>query len=319
MMKRTIGNFTTQAEQYFPVDAETFASMEENISLVQIIGNLAGDKAVIRGCELQEEGTRRAPGYVFLRTKEFPDGEILYFEGGPVASGMYLNASAVTVSSGGVDFPRAYTVRCLSPGKGEENFEWKDFHEADTLPELREELSVLETEFGKIQPQPVGSVQLFAGEKVPDGWLLCNGAQYAQKDYPELYAAIGTAFNRAMSANDVAYTPTAGYFRVPDLRGRFVVGRSDTDDDYNALGAAGGKKNVTLTAEESGLPKHTHTFRWQSFGNSSSDSDVTRICRGHSGAKDAAKETEVAGGQDASKSHENRPPYYVLTYIIKAQ
>ena len=75
MMKRTIGNFTTQAEQYFPVDTETFASMEENISLVQIIGNLAGDKAVLRGCELREDGTTRAPGYVFLRTKEFPDGD----------------------------------------------------------------------------------------------------------------------------------------------------------------------------------------------------------------------------------------------------
>ena len=106
---------------------------------------------------------------------------------------------------------------------------------------------------------------------------------------------------------------------MPDLRGRFVVGRSDSDDDYNALGVAGGKKNVTLTAEESGLPLHTHTFRWQSFGNSSSDSDVTRICRGHSGVKDAAKETEAAGGWDASKSHENRPPYYTLTYIIKAR
>ena len=163
MMKRTIGNFTTQAEQYFPVDAETFASMEENISLVQIIGNLAGDKAVLRGCELREDGTTRAPGYVFLRTKEFPDGEVLYFEGGAVASGMYLNASAVAVSSGGVDFPRAYTVRCLSPGIGGENFKWEDFHEADTLPELRAELSALETAFQKIQPQPVGSVQLFAG------------------------------------------------------------------------------------------------------------------------------------------------------------
>ena len=322
MMKRTIGNFTTQAEQYFPVDAETFASMEENISLVQIIGNLAGDKAVLRGCELREDGTTRAPGYVFLRTEEFPDGEVLYFEGGAVASGMYLNASAVAVSSGGVDFPRAYTVRCLSPGIGGENFKWEDFHEADTLPELRAELSALETAFQKIQPQPVGSVQLFAGENVPDGWLLCNGAQYAQKDYPELYAAVGAAFNRAMSENGVAYTTTAGYFRVPDLRGRFVVGRSDSDDDYNALGAAGGKKNVTLTAEESGLPLHTHTFTWISITNSAptkAREENSRMARGNTGALSAAKETEAAGGWDASNSHENRPPYYTLTYIIKAR
>ena len=287
---------------------------------MQIIGNLAGDKAVLRGCELSSDGTTRAPGYVFLCTKEFPDGEVLYFEGGTVASGMYLNTSAVAVSSGGLDFPQAYTERCLSPGIGMENFRWEDFQEADTLLELKRKLVEVEEAFQKIQPQPVGSVQLFAGEEVPDGWLLCNGAQYDQKDYPELYRVIGTTFNRAMSENDVAYTTNSGSFRVPDLRGRFVVGRSDTDeDDYNVLGASGGKKKVILTAEESGLPSHTHTFRWQSFGNSSSDSDVTRICRGHSGAKDAAKETDAAGGWGASKAHENRPPYYTLTYIIKAR
>ena len=47
--------------------------------------------------------------------------------------------------------------------------------------------------------------------------------RFAQKDYPELYAAVGAAFNRAMSENGVAYTTTAGYFRVPDLRGRFYL------------------------------------------------------------------------------------------------
>lgn len=322
-MKRTIGNFTEQSEQYFPVDAETFASIENNISLVQIIGNLAGDKAVLRGCELSSDGTTRAPGYVFLCTKEFPDGEVLYFEGGTVASGMYLNTSAVAVSSGGLDFPQAYTERCLSPGIGMENFRWEDFQEADTLLELKRKLVKVEEAFQKIQPQPVGSVQLFAGEKVPDGWLLCNGDEYDQKDYPELYRVIGTTFNHAMLANDVAYTMDSDKFRVPDLRGRFVVGRSNIDDDYNVLGASGGKKKVILTAEESGLPSHTHTFMWTSVSKPNS-SEVqeeinSRMCRGDSSTKDAAKATVAAGGWGASKAHENRPPYYTLTYIIKAR
>ena len=43
------------------------------------------------------------------------------------------------------------------------------------------------------------------------------------------------------------------------------------------------------------------------------------MARGNTGALSAAKETEAAGGWDASKSHENRPPYYTLTYIIKAR
>lgn len=43
---------------------------------------------------------------------------------------------------------------------------------------------------------------------------------------------------------------------TPDLRGRFFVGRDDTNTDYFTIGKTGGKSHVRLTVDQ--IPKHTH-------------------------------------------------------------
>jgi hypothetical protein len=67
---------------------------------------------------------------------------------------------------------------------------------------------------------PTGGVMIWAGgttsaPSLPVGWLLCDGSQYPQTTYPELYAVIGTTYQRT--------TPTAGNFFVPDLRFTFPM------------------------------------------------------------------------------------------------
>jgi microcystin-dependent protein len=61
---------------------------------------------------------------------------------------------------------------------------------------------------------PVGTILPFGGDNAPAGWLLCNGASYANSTYPNLVAVIGTRFGSG-----------SGVFNVPDLRGRFLRGR----------------------------------------------------------------------------------------------
>lgn len=63
---------------------------------------------------------------------------------------------------------------------------------------------------------PIGVVVAWAGvpATVPQGWLLCDGAEYTNAAYPELSNAIGSAHG-----GDGATS-----FFVPDLRGRFVRG-----------------------------------------------------------------------------------------------
>lgn len=63
---------------------------------------------------------------------------------------------------------------------------------------------------------PTGAVVAFAGTpgQVPDGWLLCDGAELSETLYPGLFSVLGAAHGGG-----------AGLFRVPDYRGRFLRGQ----------------------------------------------------------------------------------------------
>jgi microcystin-dependent protein len=70
-------------------------------------------------------------------------------------------------------------------------------------------------------PMPAGTVVSFMGDedKVPAGWLLCDGREVNRSDYPALYAVIGTAWG---------YGNNSTTFNLPDLRGVFERGVSGT-------------------------------------------------------------------------------------------
>ena len=66
---------------------------------------------------------------------------------------------------------------------------------------------------------PTGSVQIFAGNSLPTGYLWCNGAEVSQTTYADLYTAIGTIYSTNRKTS-----PSAGNFFLPDLRGCFISG-----------------------------------------------------------------------------------------------
>jgi microcystin-dependent protein len=66
---------------------------------------------------------------------------------------------------------------------------------------------------------PTGSVQIFAGNVLPTGYLWCNGAEVSQTTYADLYTAIGTIYSTNRKTS-----PSAGNFFLPDLRGCFISG-----------------------------------------------------------------------------------------------
>ncbi len=249
-MKTTLGNFLTQPNNDFPVDAETFDTLQQNQTILAIIGNLAGDKAVLYGCEPEQNGAGRRAGYVFLHTKEFPEGEILYWEGGSVAAGMYLKKEPISVSAQGYEFPQAYTVRSLAPGIGEENYAWTEMRDIPTIQQQELTIASLRAELALLMPPPLGIVQIWAGAKVPDNYELCDGRELKIADYPELYAALDTTYNQGYDSNGRQVSTTSGYFRLPDLRGRFIVGYNTNDADYRTFGNVGGEKKHTLTVAE---------------------------------------------------------------------
>lgn len=318
----TTGNFLNQPNKDFPLDCETLDMLQAGAALAATLGNIAGDKLVLTGCGLTHGDTRREAGYVFVKTKDYPDGEVLRWEGGDISGGMYLKLEDVPVTAQGYEYPKAYTRRTLAPGTGAENFRWEDFSKPRTPAELEARIAKLEGDLGTANEkiaagEPLGVVKMWAGVKVPKDYALCDGAALRTEEYPELYAAVGTAFNAARNYNGTPYTTQAGYFRLPDLRGRFIAGYNDTDPEYNRYGNAGGEKKHTLTVGE--MPSHTHpqnlwleaSGTWKGKGSNSSPDSTSW----HNATQQFGNTNATGGGA----SHENRPPYYTLAYIIKVR
>jgi microcystin-dependent protein len=94
---------------------------------------------------------------------------------------------------------------------------------------------------------PAGTVIPFAGLEKPTsatplskGWLFCDGAVVNRSDYPALFAAIGFTYGKTL---------VSGQFRLPDLRGRMVIGY---DDMSNGLSSGGGPANRVVGANTPG-------------------------------------------------------------------
>lgn len=127
---------------------------------------------------------------------------------------------------------------------------------------------------------------------IPDGWALCNGLN-------------GT----------------------PDLRDRFIVGAGS---NYSP-GNTGGSNSVTLSTSQ--IPSHTHTgpshshsvsvssgtsatlhYDYSVGGNSTSTSIMKTASTSRKTTSTVSGTTGSTGG---GSSHENRPPYYALCFIMK--
>jgi len=92
---------------------------------------------------------------------------------------------------------------------------------------------------------------------------------------------------------------------TPDLRNRFIVGAGNS----YTVDSSGGSASVTLSVAQ--MPSHTHNF-WTSLGGMVT-SEVTAGIQYPYGT-DMGAATLASG---AGASHENRPPYYALAYIMK--
>ena len=151
---------------------------------------------------------------------------------------------------------------------------------------------------------PSGGIIMWSGSvaSVPSGWYLCDGTN-------------GT----------------------PNLTGKFIVHADADSGGTYAPGDTGGADSVTLT--EAQIPGHTHTFSGSTnttgaHTHTVSHSAVSGVSAGGyiaggSPTPSTTTTTSTAGdhahtfsGTTAStgggSSHENRPPYYALAYIMKA-
>lgn len=159
-----------------------------------------------------------------------------------------------------------------------------------------------ETFLKQVATVPPGSIFPFAGSTPPVGYLLCDGSEVLVSDYPVLYSVIGYAYKSVLELQG------SGTFALPDLRGRFALGRDNmnngiyvpsktdvgvqiagqpetaansvTDISADILGKGTGSQTITLSI--SNLPDHKHnlssaTAQYYAGGAPGAPSDVDAV------------------------------------------
>lgn len=330
----TTGNFLKQPNRDFPLDCETLEALQDAIRYACALGNMGGDKTILCGCKKPNRliiggNKTRGEGLVFLCTKDHPDGEILRWTGGDTSSGMHVVMEDVAVEAQGYRYEKAYTMRRLEPGLGEEWYDWAEFSEPMTKGKVEKLVKEVETKIDNLRaalvPEPAGCIKLWSGQEPPEGYILCDGRALKISEYDNLYAVIGKTYNDGVSAGGTVYETQSGYFRIPDLRGRFVVGTWEESAEYNKNGRTGGENKHELTGGE--LPSHKHSVNDYYYAEAAAyipSTGAVNIGKNVTGGRKSDDDncylhyhTHDTAAVGSGYAHENRPPYYSLTYIIK--
>lgn len=120
------------------------------------------------------------------------------------------------------------------------------------IENLESRVSVLESAMAATFP--TGSMIMWMREgAIPAGFLQCNGLEVSEAVYPNLFAVIGSAFN------DGSETP--GFFRLPNMKGRFAIGKRDsgTASGWGNLGRGGSIDHAhNITPHTHGMGMHRH-------------------------------------------------------------
>ncbi len=169
---------------------------------------------------------------------------------------------------------------------------------------------------------------------IPEGWSLCNGYYYDPGN-----------------PVDIASTPSGNRtVKLPDLRSYFIAIYDPSDPEYGIGPSSIGEDFISLTINQ--LPSHSHGITDSGHIHTGSAShshlfprrDLTAFILetdadgGVGGGNSTLTKSSTTGNSDpgnvtytsttnssslvvgnigGSMSHENRPPYYVLAFIIK--
>jgi microcystin-dependent protein len=142
-----------------------------------------------------------------------------------------------------------------------------------------------------INTLPPGSIIAWNSDTIPKGWALCDGQLYI------------------LDSNGHAQVESTGV-QTPDLRGRFILGAGQGSRLTNrTLGDTNGAETHTLNVSE--MPSHNHSYssNYTAIDGRAESWPATN--------NDVSKKYINTGSKGGNSAHNNMPPYYVLTYIMK--
>ncbi len=157
---------------------------------------------------------------------------------------------------------------------------------------------------------PIGTITAYAGDTSGSatgalerqGWLVCNGEEYPIDNYSELNNIIGTYYGTASRA---------GYFKTPDLRGRFLrgvdygQGRDPDAGDRTASATGGNTGDKVGSYQEDQFKSHSHSY--------------TVFPSGRGDIADGRYWQQGSGTTGSTGGSETRPKNIYVNWIIKAK
>ena len=186
----------------FPLSTNILDAMQSAYAIFNQLGSLAGNKAIISGCE--QLGNTVADGVIFL------NGEILPFKGGAIGSSIIIKEESESrVFEDGATKPVIFKkYATFGSSLPEKTFTWVEFKRFENLLNLTEkkaEKTELDKSIKRIekleeQKPVIGEIKqgIFDLGNLPPGWFHCNG----QNGTPDLrgYFLRGKTDERALGS-----------------------------------------------------------------------------------------------------------------------
>lgn len=290
----------------FPLDTEGLNFLQDMVKQVFALAGLGGQNYILSGCV--EMSGMVSEGLIVI------SGELVYFAGGTKKTYIAISETKGGVTNGDNTYPEAYSTRTAGFADAGVLL-WSSFAQVPTNLELLSKINA-------ITGDAPGVVKMWAGllVKIPTDYMLCNGDILSVATYPSLFENIGAAHGG----------DGVNSFCLPDLRQRFIVGYDSSKTGYSLIGNKGGAETVSLTTDQ--LPAHNHVKN-QTFDKLSARASDISINGSPSGIDSGAADQEFNVGNMTTplwteatiqivgdnQAHENRPPFFVLAYIIKVK
>jgi microcystin-dependent protein len=172
---------------------------------------------------------------------------------------------------------------------------WVENGDVGTSFAVEESEKMIETcKVMNFNPFPIGMIFPFGSSTTPVGYLPCDGSNYSEGDYPELFAVIGTLYGGG-----------SGNFNVPNIENKTPIGSGD----LYSIASVGGEAMHTLDTSE--IPSHSHSIPLTTTTLAVEPGEVTVLTP-------IPILTSDTGSTGGGSSHNNLQPYLAVPYIIYA-